>query len=49
MTSGFFHRMTGDPKFNIVLVHEDSGTGVNEAGSFDKVISYSAKELKISL
>ncbi len=38
MTSGFFHRMIRDRKFNIVLVHGDSGTGVNEAGIFDKVI-----------
>lgn len=47
--SGGFPGMLAERVFNIVLVSENKGTGVEVADNFNKVISYSGNKVRIKL
>jgi alpha-D-xyloside xylohydrolase len=46
---GFFPNMAAKRKFNIILVSENKGTGIDVSEKVDKVVSYTGKKIEVKL
>ena len=47
--NGSFPGMSAEHKFNIVIVKNNKGVGINTIKNFDKVVTYKGKEIVVKL
>ena len=47
--NGSYSGMIAERKFNLVLVDETKGTGIESSGKFDKTVTYSGKKMAVRL